>query len=342
MIDTVKILLDSNFFYPSVGGVEIMSEGLARAWQSRGHQVRITTNTPLSSHDELSGLQVNRRSSSVTKTRLAQWADVFVRSGNSLRSLPWPVFTRTPHVAIHHRPLADSHMGLPRLLIEQGSTYLCHNIAVSTSVAKTIPGKVTRIPNTFRSVFDQPKAGEEGREGLLFVGRLVPRKGVDVALEALAHLQDWGVDASLKICGDGPDRGTLEARAQRLGVETTVEFKGWTSPEKLADYYRQSVATLVPSRKEPFGIVALESIASRCPVVASSVGGLLEAVGDCGILVEPEDPQALAAAIKKIRRPDVRTSLLSPMPEHTDRHRIDRIAEEYVDQFESVIDDTSQ
>lgn len=342
MMGAMRILLDSNFFYPSVGGVEMMSEGLARAWKSFGHQVCITTNTPLNGHDELLDLKVSRRPSFVAKNRLAQWADVFVRSGNSLRSLPWPLLTQTPHVAIHHRPLADSHMGILRLLIERGSTYLCHNVAVSTSVAKTIPGEVTRIPNTFRSVFDQPEAVEEGREGLLFVGRLVSRKGVDVALEALAHLQDRGLGTSLKICGDGPDRGTLEARAQQLGLENSIEFKGWTSPEKLADYYRQSAATLIPSRKEPFGIVALESIASRCPVVASNVGGLPEAVGDCGILVEPEASQVLAAAIEKILRPDVRTSLLSPMSEHIDRHRIDRIADEYIDQFESVIDDTSQ
>jgi glycosyltransferase involved in cell wall biosynthesis len=335
----MRIIVDSHFFHPSVGGVEMMSEGLARAWESRGHRVTVVTDTPRNGHEEPGDLEVVRGPSIVKKIRLAQWADVYVRSGNSLKSLPWPVLTGTPHVTIHHRPLAESHMKSVRLLMERGATFLCHNVAVSTAVAETLPGRTTTIPNTFRTTFDQSDADKNKREGLLFVGRLVSRKGIDVAVEALRDLRDRGERETLTICGDGPERETLEAKVRQLKLEDAVHFEGWSSPEELAEKYRNAAATLVPSRKEPFGIVALESIASRCPVVASNVGGLPEAVGDCGILVEPESPEALADGIEKALHPDVRETLRDPMAEHVNRHRIDRIAEEYLEVLESVVND---
>lgn len=314
----------------------MMSEGLAKAWESQGHPVTVVTDTPRNGHDEHPDLEVVRRPSINKRIRLAQRVDVFVRSGNSLQSLPWPVLTGTPHVTIHHRPLAASHMKSARRLMERGATYLCHNVAVSTAVAETIPGRTTTIPNTFQTTFDQPGANEENREGLLLVGRIVSRKGIDVAIEALRHLRDRGKRETLTICGDGPERKELESKVRQFGFEDAVHFEGWASPEELAEKYRKAAVTLVPSRKEPFGIVALEAIASRCPVVASEVGGLPEAVGDCGILVDPDNPEALADGIEKARQPDVRESLRAAMPEHVNRHRIDRIAAEYIEVLQSV------
>jgi len=215
-------------------------------------------------------------------------------------------------------------------------------VAVSTPVAETIPGRTTRIPNTFRSIFDQSGVEDVEREGLLFVGRLVSRKGIDVALEALHLLRERGRTPTLTICGDGPEREVLEKKARRLELGGVVCFEGWTSPETLAVWYRRAAVTLVPSRKEPFGIVALEAIASGCPVVASNVGGLPEAVRDCGVLVKSNDPEALADGIEKVLDPGMRRSLREAMPAHVDRHRIDRIAGEYLDLFNSVVQDETQ
>jgi glycosyltransferase involved in cell wall biosynthesis len=158
----------------------------------------------------------------------------------------------------------------------------------------------------------------------------------------LSRLQGRERTPTLTICGDGPEREALEKKARRLTLEDTVSFKGWTSPQALAQWYRQAAVTLVPSRREPFGIVALESIASRCPVVASNVGGLPEAIGDCGVLVEPNRPEALADGIERALQPSTRRVLREAMPAHVDRHRIDRISEEYLDLFNSVIRDTSR
>jgi glycosyltransferase involved in cell wall biosynthesis len=193
------------------------------------------------------------------------------------------------------------------------------------------------IPNTFRPIYDQPQRTEDERQGLLFVGRLVSVKGADIAIEALQNLRQEGIDTTLTICGDGPERDSLKDQVCRAGLKDCVSFKGWTGPEDLARYYRQSQVFIVPSRYEPFGIVALEAIASGCPVVAAQTGGLPEAVGDCGILVAPGDAQELADGIERALQPDVRKTLRSSMPAHVDRHRIDRIATDYLHLLRQVV-----
>ena len=326
----MNILLFSHFFYPSVGGVETISEGLARAWQSRGHTVHVVTQTALEDHEPLKGLSVHRNPSFRQMTRLTREADVFVRSGHSLRSFFWPVLFKTPFLTIHHRPLKPRGNAL-RDSFEKLITHLGHNVAVSGPVADTIPGPTVRIPNTFRPIFDQVPDDTKDRQGLLFVGRLVSQKGADVALDALSLLRERGVHQSLTICGDGPEREALKWQAQNLGLDDSVYFQGWTNAESLAQLYSSSEVSLIPSREEAFGIVALESIASGCPVVASNVGGLPEAVGACGVLVGPEQPKRLADAIEKVLQPDVRETLRRSMPSHVARHRIGAIASEYLD-----------
>jgi glycosyltransferase involved in cell wall biosynthesis len=179
-------------------------------------------------------------------------------------------------------------------------------------------------------VYDQPGARDGSRDGLLFVGRLVSVKGADLAIEALRRLHERGVHTTLTICGDGPERDALERQVREAGLQGAVTFEGWTNPDELAACYRRAELLLVPSRYEPFGIVALEAIASGCPVVAAATGGLPEAVGDCGILVAPDTPGALADAAERALRPDVREDLRAAMPAHVDRHRIDRVATDYL------------
>jgi len=326
----MNILLESRAFYPSVGGLEMMSHALATAWQNAGHAVRVATVTPLNGTDELDKLTVDRAPSSRSVRHYVRWADVFVQSGISLRSLHWPLLTGTPVVIIHHNLLHGGQDTGLRAWLKRRATHLGTNVAVSTPVAETVPGPVLRIPNTFRPDFDQPGATYAKRDGLLFVGRLVSVKGADLAIEALQSLRDRGMNVTLTICGDGPERSTLEHQVQQAGLGAAVHFEGWTEPDRLASFYQSAELLLIPSRYEPFGIVALEAIASRCPVVAANTGGLPEAVGDCGALVPPNDPTALADAIERVLQADVQEDLRREMPAHINRHRIDRIATDYL------------
>ena len=338
----MNILVISHFFHPSVGGVETMAEGLASEWQTRGHNVRVMTATPLNGQDEIPHLDVVRRPSFGEQLRLQRWAEVCFRNGHALRSLPGPVLTGTPFVTRHARPLSPSHLGPVRRIVDKMATFLGQNVGTSTPVAESIPGPTVQIPNPVRSMFEGKDRPDEEREGLLFAGRLVSRKGVDVALRALARLHRRNQRLPLTICGDGPARAKLEKMSRELNVADFVDFRGWTEPEELAGLYRRARVALIPSRKEPFGIVALEAIAGGCPVVASNVGGLPEAVGDCGLLVEPEEPKALADAVQDILESERRNELREAMPAHVDRHRMESIAGEYLDLLKSVVDPTDE
>ena len=141
---------------------------------------------------------------------------------------------------------------------------------------------------------------------LLFVGRIQPLKGLDVAVGALAALDR--PDAELVVVGgpSGVDGGAeldrVMALAQGLGVAHRIR---WVPPQPhhlLSTYYRAADVVLVPSRSESFGLVALEAGACGIPVVAASVGGLRTLIDDgrTGILVDRRDPAAFAAATRRI------------------------------------------
>jgi glycosyltransferase involved in cell wall biosynthesis len=157
-------------------------------------------------------------------------------------------------------------------------------------------------------------------------------KGVDVAIRALTHLPK---DSTLTICGDGNERSQLETLAETLGVRERTTFCGWVNHEQLAAIARNASVQLVPSRYEPFGIVALEGIASGCSIVASNTGGLPEAVGPCGILVEQDDPRALAAGVREAIQN--RSKLLAEREQHLSSFHIDKIAKQYLSVFRDAV-----
>jgi glycosyltransferase involved in cell wall biosynthesis len=126
----------------------------------------------------------------------------------------------------------------------------------------------------------------------------VHEKGIDVAIEAFDSLRADYPGARLLIAGDGPVREQLEPGLAGRGLDGAVEFLGWRSPDAIAGLIEEASIVLVPSRSEGFGLIALEGMLGARPVVASRVGGLPEVLGaDGGLLVEPDDPGALAGAI---------------------------------------------
>jgi glycosyltransferase involved in cell wall biosynthesis len=133
---------------------------------------------------------------------------------------------------------------------------------------------------------------------VLVAANLVQRKGVDVLLTALTR----GVSAGsvLWIAGDGPERTALEEQASRLGVSERVRFLG--RRDDVPDLLEACDVFVLPSRQEGLGVAALEAMARGRPVVATSVGGLAEVVtpGECGLLVPPDDADALAAALERL------------------------------------------
>jgi D-inositol-3-phosphate glycosyltransferase len=142
----------------------------------------------------------------------------------------------------------------------------------------------------------------------LFVGRIQPLKGADLAVRALAELETR--QANLVIVGgpSGPDGigelVALHALVAELGLQARVHFVAPQPHEQLADYYRAADVCVVPSRTESFGLVALEAAACGTPVVAANVGGLRLLVehGTTGYLVDERAPAVYAAMIDRVLR----------------------------------------
>ncbi len=135
---------------------------------------------------------------------------------------------------------------------------------------------------------------------ILLAGRLVYEKGFQLALAALPGLLARVGPLRLRIAGAGIHEAALRAQAAELGVARHVDFLGWVGPAALADLYAAADLCLVPSLYEPFGLVALEAMASGCPCVVADTGGLRELVphGEVGLRFAAGDPASLARMVE--------------------------------------------
>lgn len=144
----------------------------------------------------------------------------------------------------------------------------------------------------------------DGRVGkyLLCIAHHNRRKGLDVLIKAFAELNNEYPALRLLLAGDGPLRAELEDLARSLALQERVAFLGRRSRTEIPSLIMGCEAVVVPSIAESFGIVVLEGMACRKPVVASGVGGIPEIItsGQDGLLVEPGNPAALADALRTV------------------------------------------
>jgi glycosyltransferase involved in cell wall biosynthesis len=164
--------------------------------------------------------------------------------------------------------------------------------------------------NAWRQLFDvNPAAPDPRKFTVLSVCRFYPRKRVDVLLRAAALLRGRIPTLEVRIIGNGPEYSRLQRIWLELGLGSTIRWLGDVSMSTLASEYRGADTFCLPSVQEGFGIVFLEAMAAGKPIVAARAGAVPEVVRN-GILVEPENPEALAEAILRLfRDPDLRDSL---------------------------------
>jgi glycosyltransferase involved in cell wall biosynthesis len=143
---------------------------------------------------------------------------------------------------------------------------------------------------------------DDDKRYLLYVGRLVAVKGLDLLLDAFAQLVQNQRDVELVLVGDGAERYALAQRATTLGIRDKVHFVGAQPHERIVLWMNAGDVLCLPSRKEGFGAVLIESLACGTPVVATSVGGIPEIVtdGQVGRLVHSRDPREMAACIEEV------------------------------------------
>jgi colanic acid/amylovoran biosynthesis glycosyltransferase len=147
---------------------------------------------------------------------------------------------------------------------------------------------------------------------ILCVSRLTRGKGLPLLLEAIASLVHEGVEATLTVVGDGPERAALERRARALGVAGQLELLGSVSQDEIRALYDQADAFCLPSFAEGVPVVLMEAMAAGLPVVATAIAGVPELVEHerSGLLVRPSRADELAAALERLARsPELRESL---------------------------------
>jgi len=149
---------------------------------------------------------------------------------------------------------------------------------------------------------ERPLASLEAPPTILYVGRLRTRKAVAVLLEAMAGLLAQGCEARLQIVGSGEQAQALRSHCGELGIDRSVEFAGAVRRSELADYYSEASIFCLPSIYEGFPLAILEAMAAGLPVVSTAVAGIPEAVddGETGLLVPPENAEALAEALRSL------------------------------------------
>lgn len=172
----------------------------------------------------------------------------------------------------------------------------------------------TRQSTSFMTLHRRPSL----EPTLLFVGRVAPEKGPDVAYRALARLRsDHEIDARLILAGSCDDamRGKLADVAQRLGIENRVELRGQVGIDELTSLLEQAHVMLIPSTwQEPAGLTCAEAALARVPVVASRIGGIPEMLhdGDHALLFPPGDADACAQAVADVlTHPEATTARVS-------------------------------
>jgi glycosyltransferase involved in cell wall biosynthesis len=226
--------------------------------------------------------------------------------------------TGTPYVATAH---GTDLMGMRKYekwqaIALEGAYYAYAIIVISKQVAEdtmaifnTPPERIRLIMNGIneaifrvmevdrREVLSDFGIRDDFHYIVSFVGKLTEFKGVDVLLDAAAIYEHELGGVLTLIVGDGELRQALEMQAQKLGLEC-VHFLGHQAQPDVAKIYNLADVSTVPSRIEPFGLVAVEAMACGTPVVATNEGGLPDFIDDnVGVLVNVDDPSALAAAI---------------------------------------------
>jgi len=312
--NTVRIVFTTPYYPPHIGGIEIHVKHLA-SFLSKKHEVKVISSTGSSSRDvEVLKLRcLNLPYSPIPFSFPKLEADVYHSH------IPSPFFARmiskeklSPHIITYHNDVLVPEVVdgyeipyLGREFIERFNERIsiplldsCDTIiATTSSYALTSPilsrfmEKIEVIPNGVDTKRFRP--GETERETIvLYVGRLVEYKGVDVLLRAMKIVQEDLREARLVIIGDGEDRERLEELSKKLGVE--AEFKGKLPDESVSTWMKKARVLVLPSfsRLEAFGIVLLEAMASATPVIGSNIPGVRDVAIEGGLTFSDTDDLA--------------------------------------------------
>ena len=335
----MRIVQVSPFFFPHAGGVESHVRSLAGEFAREGHEVTVVTSryrSDLPAEEEMEGYRVVR-----TRTLgVAFNTPIDVGTGSRLRRVPADVvhLHYPPPLTSFFATLALGSSSVPVCLTYHCDLYLSgllgrglaglyqrtllrptlngvrrivvHTRSYGTTSAMLRGRDLEIIPSVvdldrFRPGLDpgelRKRVGVEGKRVLVFTGRLVPHKGVDVILQSLRELPR---DVVLVVIGAGPRLTDLVGLCRRIGVADRVRFCLGVSDDDLPRYLALGEVFVFPSqnRLEGFGLAVAEAMAAGLPVVIADVPGVREVIEDGkeGLLAEPLLASDLARKVTRL------------------------------------------
>lgn len=332
----MRVFLYSRAFLPALGGIEQASYLLARELTARGHQVTVATDVPADqAFDASLGFEVLRRRSFSALVRAARTADVVHTNGHSIPAVVLAEAARRPLVVTHGgyqatclnglgwhdgqrcgyvlrtcAALTARHQGAKlaaRQLVRHAAaratlSRAAAHVAVSAFVRDRIAAPRSEVVfNCADTSIYRPDPGAVQSERILFVGRFVAEKGVDVLLRAVAVCARRNTPVALDLVGAGPLEGDYRRQIHELGISKWVTFRGRLHGDALASAVRASTGVVVPSVwDEAFGIVAAEAMSCGRVALVSDAGGLPEVVADPECTVPAGDADAWATALIRL------------------------------------------
>jgi glycosyltransferase involved in cell wall biosynthesis len=320
----MKIVHFAKFYPPEYGGIESVTEALAEDHAAAGHDVEVVCFTSGDSRVERRGSLTLRRVKMQAKkssqplamgylgacARAARDADVVhVHTPNVLASLAVLRVPRAIPVVIHWHADIEGKGALGYVVrpVERAMLRRADKIIATTEAyAKASPALTPfkdRIEVIPIGIADQDCVpGEEtgARPFVLFVGRLVPYKGLPVLLDAIRHVQE---DAIFRIVGVGPEEAALKAQAREMGITDRLQFMGRVDSDRLQMLFSGAALFCLPSvnRLEAFGVVLLEAMRAGRAIISTDIPGSgVSWVNTTGAVVPVGDSKALAKALDKL------------------------------------------
>ncbi len=336
----MRVLFLPEYFLPQIGGGEVWCWNVARNL-ARHHEITVLTykHPERRSSEIVEGVNIVRMGPFPVVGSQSYFARASIQIPFSLihsmrerfdlvlasQTLPLSLakliatLRKKPVVAIFHDiyglefSLRDKGIvkGIIRASLESLSVRLNYDAVITVSgstkrklVDRGVPEE--RIHVVYGGVdltlFDSIQERKNRDPLVLYVGRLVKHKRVDLLMRSFAEVAKEHPEAALWIVGDGPERVRLENMAEKLNLPDRIKFLGWVSEEDKVRAMKKAWCLVLPSVKEGLGLVLLESMACGTPVIAVDSGGPREAItdGENGFLVPPNHVEALADRISRI------------------------------------------
>jgi glycogen(starch) synthase len=338
----MRVLIWSELFWPYIGGTEVLLAKLIPALRDRGHEFLVVTSEDyldLPGRERYDGIPIERlplraaiTSRDVELVRDAQqqvaalkraFAPDLVHASGVGPSLFFHLRTADVHPAplllcLQNEVPPGQRSGdgtlLYRAMLSASWVAACSQAALAQ--ARRLVPEIASRSSVIRNGYDLTPGARGAPPSdvsrLLCLGRLIPAKGLDVALTAFATLTRRFPALRLVIAGDGSARPALERQADELGVRGSVDFLGWVAPDRIRELLEAATVVVMPSRREGLPLAAVQAALMGRPVVASRTGGLPEVVVHrrTGMLVEAEDARGLSEAVAfLLERPDVAASM---------------------------------